>query len=461
MSEKDPNVQSDFMIEKIKERPINKAKLIRRMLITAAMAVIFGLVACFTFLGLEPVLNRWMNPEEELPKVYFPEETEEMSPEEMLLESISMMDPTEESSSAEEGTEDSSDPEDPYSKAQNEGLTEERIQEILSEMKLGVVNYRQMYAAMTEYTKNLQKSMVTLTGITSRVDWFNDVNESTNKSSGIIIFNNTKELLILTNYAPLANAQRLNVTFCNGAETVAEFKRKDPSSGLAVVTVQIEALPENFLEETIAIAKPGSSSQSNLIGTPVIALGCPMGTVNSMGYGVITSSSGMVSEEDVTYKLLQTDIVGSPVADGVLFNLYGQFIGIITHDHSVDGMENLITAYGITDLKKRMEKLSNDQPFSYLGIYGTAVSVGIHEELHVPYGTYVKDVELDSPAMRAGIQKGDVITQMDEYAINNFSDYVSFMNIKNPETEVQVTIMRSAPNGYKEMRVDVTLGELK
>jgi S1-C subfamily serine protease len=318
-----------------------------------------------------------------------------------------------------------------------------------------------MYAAMTEYTKNLQKSMVTLTGITSRVDWFNDVNESSNKSSGIIIFNNTKELLILTNYAPLANAQRLNVTFCNGAETVAEFKRKDPSSGLAVVTVQIEALPENFLEETIAIAKPGSSSQSNLTGTPVIALGCPMGTVNSMGYGVITSSSGIVSEEDVSYKLLQTDIVGSPVADGVLFNLYGQFIGIITHDHSVEGMENLITAYGITDLKKRMEKLSNDQPFSYLGIYGTSVSVGIHEELHVPYGTYVKDVELDSPAMRAGIQKGDVITQMDEYAINNFSDYVSFMNIKNPETEVDVTIMRSAPNGYKEMNVEVTLGELK
>ena len=457
MSEKDPNVQSDFMIEKIKDRPINKAKLVRRMLITAAMAVIFGLVACFTFLGLEPILNRWMNPEEELPKVYFPEETEEMLPEEMLLENI--LDPIEESSSAEGGTEELTDPDDPN--AENEGLTEEQIREILSEMKLGVVNYRQMYAAMTEYTKNLQKSMVTLTGITSRLDWFNDVNESSNKSSGIIIFNNTKELLILTNYAPLANAQRLNVTFCNGAETVAEFKRKDPSSGLAVVTVQIEALPENFLEETIAIAKPGSSSQNNLTGTPVIALGCPMGTVNSMGYGVITSSSGIVSEEDVSYKLLQTDIVGSPMADGVLFNLYGQFIGIITHDHSVEGMENLITAYGITDLKKRMEKLSNDQPFSYLGIYGTSVSVGIHEELHVPYGTYVKDVELDSPAMRAGIQKGDVITQMDEYAINNFTDYVSFMNIKNPETEVHVTVMRSAPNGYKEMRVDVTLGELK
>ena len=40
MSEKEPNVQSDFMIEKIKERPINKGKLVKRMLLTAAMAVI-------------------------------------------------------------------------------------------------------------------------------------------------------------------------------------------------------------------------------------------------------------------------------------------------------------------------------------------------------------------------------------------------------------------------------------
>ncbi|MBO4514794.1 MAG: serine protease, partial [Lachnospiraceae bacterium] len=166
-------------------------------------------------------------------------------------------------------------------------------------------------------------------------------------------------------------------------------------------------------------------------------------------------------DEDANYKLLQTDIVGSPLADGVLFNLYGQFIGIITHDHSAAGMENLITAYGITDLKKRMEKMSNDQPFSYAGIYGTSVSLSAHEELYVPYGAYVKDIALDSPAMRAGIQKGDVITQMDEYAITNFSDYVSFLNIKNPETEVQVTVLRLAQNGYKEMQVEMTLGELK
>ena len=314
---------------------------------------------------------------------------------------------------------------------------------------------------ISEYAKNMQKSMVTLTGITSRVDWFNDINESTNKSSGVIIYNNTKELLILTDYSALENAQRINVTFCNGATITAELQRKDPSTNLAVVSVPIDALPEDFLNNTIAIAKPGSSNHSNLVGTPVVALGNPMGYANSAGFGVITAASAQATDTDANYKLLQTDIVGSPMADGVLFNLYGQFIGIITHEHSSDGMENLIVAYGITDLKKRMEKLSNDQPFAYFGIYGTSVTLSAHEELTVPYGTYVKEVLLDSPAMRAGIQKGDVIIRMDEYDVNNFTDFVSFLYLRDPEETVRVTILRQAGTGYKEMTVVVDLEELR
>ena len=57
--------QNDFMVEKIKVKPVNKKKLIRRTLITISMAIIFGMVACITFLVLEPVFSNWLNPEEE------------------------------------------------------------------------------------------------------------------------------------------------------------------------------------------------------------------------------------------------------------------------------------------------------------------------------------------------------------------------------------------------------------
>ena len=52
-----PSVQAEFMREKIKQKPVNKKKLLRRTVITAVMAVVFGLVACFTFLVQEPRLH--------------------------------------------------------------------------------------------------------------------------------------------------------------------------------------------------------------------------------------------------------------------------------------------------------------------------------------------------------------------------------------------------------------------
>ena len=87
-AEYSPPMQSDFLRETIKQKPINKKKLLRRTALTVVMAVVFGLVACFTFLVLEPVISNRLYPEEEAEEVRFPEETvaEEMKPEDMLVE---------------------------------------------------------------------------------------------------------------------------------------------------------------------------------------------------------------------------------------------------------------------------------------------------------------------------------------------------------------------------------------
>ena len=184
MPEKESNSQSDFMIEKIKERPINKKKLIRRTVITASMAVIFGLVACFTFLALEPILNNVMNPKEQAPRIYFPEETNEMNPEEMLSDNL----PTDENS-REDGEGDT-----------EHSLENEQIGDVLAGVELDLIYYRQLYSAMAEYAANLKRSMVTLTGISSKIDWFNNVNESQNKSSGLVIGITKNQVYILTDF---------------------------------------------------------------------------------------------------------------------------------------------------------------------------------------------------------------------------------------------------------------------
>ena len=443
MPESQQNNQSDFMIEKIKERPVNKKKLLRRTVITAAMAVIFGLIACFTFLILEPVISNFLYPEEEPQIVVFPEDQEEMSPEEMLADNMQQENQNNQMNQSTEPPE-------------SIPLEQEQIQEILSGVKLNLDNYKQLYASLSEYVSELNQYMVTVTGVSSNVDWFNNVQVSKNQASGVIIANNGKELLILVDYTPLQKAESLSLVFYNGVQAEAVVKEQDTTTNLAVLAVDLSSLDPAFLENGVKIATLGSSNVNNMVGTPTIALGRPMGTNDSLGYGMITSISSL-SGADTNYKLLQTDITGSQNAGGVLFNLQGQVIGIITNTQGSSDMKNMITAYGITELKKRIEKMSNGEKVAYLGVSGVEVTKEANEQLKVPYGAYLTEVEMNSPAMEAGIQQGDVLVQIDERSILSFNEYIRVLMDKKADDTIEITIMRQAQSEYKEMKFQVTL----
>ena len=436
--------EKKFMIEKIKERPVNKKKLLRRTLITASMAVIFGLVACFTFLVLEPVISNWLYPEEEPQVVVFPEDQDEMSPEQMLAENMQRENQSSQSSSA-----------------PSEVMEQEQIRELLSGIILNLDNYKQIYSALAQYVAEMNRSMVTVTGVSSGVDWFNNVNESKNQSSGVIIAQNGKQLLILTDYSPVKQADDIIVTFNEGTQADASLKEKDETIGLAVIAVELDTLNEDFLKNDITIATFGSSNIKDIAGLPVVALGRPMGTNGSLGYGIITSSASESAASDTTYRILQTNIVGSQNAGGVLFNLQGQVIGIITNGKSATDMKNMVCAYGITELKRHIEKMSNGEKFAYLGLKGVGVTEEANSELGVPYGAYITEVEMDSPAMLAGIQQGDVITGFGERVIVSFDEYTNSLLSMKPGDSVELTIMRQSQQEYKEMKFDITLTVLK
>lgn len=443
MTEKEQNNQNDFLIEKIKERPINRKKLLRRTIITASMAVIFGLIACITFLVLEPVINNWLYPEEEPQIVVFPEDQEEMSPEDMLAENL----PTESPQ--------------PTPEEADVILKEEQIEEILSGVILDKDNYRELYIAMSDYVSQMNRCMVTITAVTSNIDWFNNVQESRNQASGVIIANNGKELLVLADASSLRQAEKLILTFSNEVQAEAQIKQQDKYTNLAVLSVVLSELPAEMIEEDISLATLGKSNTKNLLGTPVIAMGSPMGTSNSIGYGMITSESTQVYAPDRNYRLLMTDIYGSQNAGGVLFNLQGEVIGMITSGKTGSDMKNQISAYGITELKKVIEKMSNGSSVAYMGISGLDVTKEANESQGVPYGAFVKEIAMDSPAMLTGIQRGDVITEMDGKKVTLFSDYSTILMQLDPGQTVELTVMRQSQNEYKEMKFSVELGAEK
>lgn len=434
-----PSVQAEFMREKIKQKPVNKKKLLRRTVITAVMAVVFGLVACFTFLILEPVISNRLYPEEEPKEVVFPEETltEEMNPEDMLVNE----------KDAEVQTLEPVDME----------MVDEQIEELLSQvdMEFNLEDYQKLYDELRVLTEDVSRSVVTVAGVTSDVDWFNNIYENVASASGVIVANNEKAMLILVSAGNLSGADSIEVTFCDQTQVEAELVQKDENTGLAILSVPLSAIGKETMD-VIDIAELGSSSAVNLLGAPVIALGSPLGTGGSISYGVVTSTGTVIDLPDSAYKRITTDIYGSRNATGILVNLKGMVIGIIDNVNTGNDMANLLTAYGITELKSTIERMSNNKERAYLGVHGADVPKAAIEdtEINTPAGTYIREIEIDSPAMAAGIQSGDVVTRIGNTDITTYNELLGILQSAKPEDVLSVTLTRQG----HEMTVDVTLG---
>ena len=426
MEENHQNQDIELIKEKVKERPLNRKKLMRRTLLTASMAVIFGLIACFTFLVLEPVFSNLLYPEEEPRQVELEAENieEEIGPEDMILE---------------EETEEETHPQTVVEKVELEMSDFQRL-------------HRTMYTLGQEVAR---ESLVTVTGVTSDVDWFNTPYENQGQTCGLIVADNGQELLILSDSAVLEGAESMEVTFSDGMKAEAELKSKDRETGLAVVGVELSAMDEETKNAVKAAVLGGSGS--SLLATPVLALGRPVGTAGSVIFGMVTSTDQRVNLEDHNLQMLTTDMVGKNSSSGVLINLSRQVVGIIRQEEGEEDGTRTLTAYGITDLLPIIRKLSNGQQIAHLGITGTDVPEEAHEEGGVPRGAYVTGIRMDSPAMRAGIQSGDVITKLGTAEISSFSDYQDALLNLSPNSEITVTLMRQGQPEYQEMTLEVIL----
>lgn len=444
---------SDFITEKIKQRPVNKKKLLRRTLFTAAMAVIFSLVACLTFLILEPVLSNWLYPEEEPAPIEFPAETEEILPEDMFADDTEMKE-----AEAEAWPEPS--PEEAMEREDQIIQAFESIREEIAGITLDMDDYIAIYGQMAQVAETAGKSLVTVTGSVSGVDWFNDPYESKDQTSGIIVAKLETEFLILVNYEKLIDAESIMVTFCTGEQARAELKKRDANTRLAIIRVALEGLKSETAAEAVVADLGASSNGSTMIGKPVIAVGSPSGIPNSVCYGILTSASPL-NMTDSSFRLLGTDIYGSRDASGVLVNLKGQVLGVIDNSHNSEDTRNLVSALGITELRKVIERMSNEKDQAYLGAHGMDVSLEANENLGVPFGAYITEIEMDSPAMLAGIQSGDILTGMGEKAIRTYGDLVNALRDLKPDEAVKITLMRQGPEEYVKMEVDVTLGILE
>ena len=143
----------DFMHEEIKKRPMNRRRLLKQARDTVLIAVVFGIVSCIVFAILLPIINNILYPGEDTSQaVSLPEAnpSEELSPEDLV-----------ESEREREATE-------------GRAWVREELEGILDEQFIGVEQQKRISASLQELAEEKSGMIVTVSGITSDTDWFND-----------------------------------------------------------------------------------------------------------------------------------------------------------------------------------------------------------------------------------------------------------------------------------------------
>lgn len=274
--------------------------------------------------------------------------------------------------------------------------------------------------------------------------------------TALILADNGQELLLLSDSSISEGADRWKATFSDNGEYDAVLKKKDKNSGFAVFSVS----RTKITDATWNAIKLASLGNSNIMskGDVVIALGNTFGYADGVGYGIISSTVNEEVLPDSQRTVLGTDIAAEAGGTGVLFNMKGEAIGMIAPGIWGGAQPNTTKALGISDLKATMELLVNGQSVPYVGIYGTTINDALSAAQDMPTGVYVAGVELDSPAMSAGIQSGDIIQEISGTKVSNSLSYGNKVLGTKVGESVKIKGKRRGAGGYVDIDFTVAIG---
>lgn len=403
-----------FLQEIIKDEAGDQAKWKHDVLRRIQLGLIFGLVACFTFFACKP----WV------------EKRFEGDPTEVTI------------------------PQDEQQEENQTQQEEEQVQE--QKTVLTTETYQEMLNNLKQVSGEVRKSVVEIQGAVTEEEFSKDQEDKEKSISGMIVADNGQELLILAGELPVKDAKLIRVTFSGDSQCDAILKSRDAGLGLCVYAVQRKNIADDVWAQIETATLGGSKVVSE--GDTVIAVGKLYGCDTIAGYGVIESGENYLDKADGQYQTIYTDVAGDISGSGVLVNIRGEVIGIINTSVRTDDQTNKISGYGISDIKDVIELLSNGKNVPYLGVSGVEVSSEMQGQ-GIPQGVYVKEVDAGSPAMAAGIQSGDIITNIADTDIINLLGYHNTLMKQNVGDKILVCGKRQGTGGeYVDIDFGVTVG---
>lgn len=414
------------------------------------MAVVFGLVAAFTFCIAEPRLNEFLHKEKEVKKpISFPTKYPEVE-EKGIEPNTPNVSPPVVSQSNEEQDKDYD------TKEEDEPTPPVVVNTIEADMD----DFISMYDDIRTVAYHANKSLVTISSIVSSKDWFGDPVELKVDTTGVVVGNNGAELLILSSLDRIKDASSIKLKLTESDLVDAVLQDYESELNVAILSVSLKDIPQLYLNNNITVTTLGES-YTITVGSPVLALGNPNGHMGSLDMGIITSKGSSVKITDNKLDLFNTSMNFNDDSDGVIVNMRGEVIGLITRTLKEGLNEELSTVIGISKLKPIIENMVNNDPRIYCGVITDDLSDAIKREYNVSNGIYVSEVKDNSPAEDAGMKDGDLILSVEDKSILNTNSFFNIISTYKPGEEVYIKVKRTNGTMEKEMNLKIILSNRK
>jgi serine protease Do len=270
--------------------------------------------------------------------------------------------------------------------------------------------------------------------------------KSSGAGSGVIV---NADGTILTNNHVVDSATEITVTLSDKQEYKARVLGRDPKTDLAVIKIDAKG--------PFKAAVLGDSDAAR-VGEWVLAIGNPFGLSNTVTSGIV-SAKGRVIGAGPYDDFIQTDAPINPGnSGGPLFNMRGEVIGINTA--IIPNGQGIGFAIPVSTAKALLPELATKGSVTrgYLGLNIQNITEDLVKSLNLKSdkGALVSEVVEGSPADKAGVKRGDVITAFNGKEIKDSHELASTVAVTPIDKEVSLRVVRDG----KEIALRVTVARL-
>ncbi len=258
---------------------------------------------------------------------------------------------------------------------------------------------------------------------------------------------------IITNYHVIDSADVITVRFHDGSEREAEIIGTDPKTDIAVIKIDGgELYPATLAKETVEQ------------GDIVFAFGSPFRFEFSVSQGIVSAKGrrlGILENNQGYEDFIQTDAAINPGnSGGPLTNIYGRVVGMNTAIATRSGgNQGLGFAIPVDMVRNIVDQLiaSGKVSRGYLGIYITSLDPKLARTFgYDGEGVLVENPIEDGPAIEAGVERGDIITHINDTPVTSADGLRNLVAAYPPGTELTISVFRDG----ETLDLTVTIAEL-